>query len=303
MSDVGKDLTEDDLLTMVAGADDVGLQNGEEPKTRSFQAIIRVLEIINPGGTTVLFGHMAPPIVARIQSAIKKLYRPEDVQAGAVHLGMYMFRDFYCRVHVPIAFGSPSIEPINHIDLSEMQKRWMYSIPTEWERYHDQFFDLWDFGYGTMELGHSRTVPAGTISYMGMCRFHLQAASSVLATAYDYRGATQSALISVELALKAGLRDHGLSERDLRKFGHDLAKLADAYGAKAASFDLSRVNRVVATFPSYVPNRYADAQPTRLEAGEIVMGAQYIGSEVSRQLTDRNIRKDNPHIATRSYPA
>lgn len=303
MKDIGENLSEADLLTMVAAADDEGLAIGEEPKTRSFQALIRVLQRIDPGGTHVLAGKGAPPIVNRIHAAVRHLYRAEDIQAGAVHLGMYMFRDFFCRVHVPIVFGSPELEPIVHIDLSEMQKRWLYSIPGAWAAYHDQFFDLWDFGYGAMELGHSRPIPDETQSYIGMCRFHLQAASAVLTGAYDYRGATQSALISVELALKGGLLDQGEAPTRLKSIGHDLAKLTQEYGQRCVGFDVARVGRVVATFPSYVPNRYAAHQPSRIEAGEIVMRAQYVASEVTRQLTDRNIRRDNEHIEPRSYPA
>lgn len=302
MPDIGENLTESDLLSLIAQADDEGLAEGEEPTTRSFQAVIRVLQRIDPGGTHILTGRNAPTIVNRIHAAVKKLYRPEDLRAGAVHLGMFMFRDFFCRVHVPIAFGSPQIEPLSHIDLSEMQRRWLYSIPNEWAAFHDQFFDLWDFGYGAMELGHSRPVSGGTISYIAMCRFYLQAASAVLLGAYDYRGATQSALISVELALKGGLLDHRIDEKELKKLGHDLAKLAALYGERAPAFDAARVARVIGHFPSYVPNRYDPNQPSRMEAGNIVMGAQYIASEITRQLTDRNIRADNPHIAQRIFP-
>lgn len=302
MKEIGEDLSDEDLLTLVAAADDIGLAKGEEPGTRAFQAVLRVLQEINPGGSTTLTGDDAPPIVRRIHAAIEKLYRPQDLRARAVHLGVFMFRDFFFRFHIPIVFGSPQIEPIKHIDMSEMQKRWMYSAKSDWAAYHDQFFDLFDFGYGFMELGHDRPLNDKTISYIDKCRFQLQAAAAVLTTAYDYRGATQSALLSVELALKAGLLDHQVNERSLKKIGHDLVKLADEYGSKSENFDTERVAKVIETLPNYVPNRYSAEQPERIEAGQIVMGAQYIASEVVRQLTNRDIRSDNSGFSSRSYP-
>jgi hypothetical protein len=70
-----------------------------------------------------------------------------------------------------------------------------------------------------------------------------------------------------------------------------------------ANFDGERVARVVGAFPDYVRTRYAGPQPTRKEVGEVLMGAQYIASEVTRCFSDRDIRQDHPSQRTRVYPA
>ncbi len=54
--------------------------------------------------------------------------------------------------------------------------------------------------------------------------------------------------------------------------------------------------------PAYVENRYSSTQPTRIETGHIVMGAQYIAGEVMRQVTGYSIRCTHTPPQERVYP-
>jgi hypothetical protein len=51
-----------------------------------------------------------------------------------------------------------------------------------------------------------------------------------------------------------------------------------------------------------VASRYDTPPPGRVETGHILMGAQFIASEVTRQFSDRNCRSDNPSAPSRKYP-
>jgi hypothetical protein len=132
----------------------------------------------------------------------------------------------------------------------------------------------------------------------------LEAAAATATTAYDFRGTVQCALLGGELALKAGLAGHGISDAELgsRALGHNLAALADRLAQFEPDFDVNRVKRVVAAFPDFVQSRYNTQPPDRIETGHILMGAQYIGSEVTRCFSDRDYRKDNPAAPPRTYP-
>ena len=139
--------------------------------------------------------------------------------------------------------------------------------------------------------------------FLGLSRLHLHSASAVLTGGYDYRGAVQAGLLATELALKAGAAAQGLSEPDIEKFRHRNNVTADYVGKDWPTFDLARVKRVIAIQPPYVENRYSSTQPDRRDVGHIVMGAQYVVSEVVRQMTDRNFRSSIEPAFARRYPA
>lgn len=296
--------TDNELLHLLIEADDEGLAAGEEPRQREFENLQRVMNRLKPGAAYVLAGEMTPPLVRRIQALGRRLYRPEDIRVGGVHMGAFMFRDLFARLSVPICFGTVSIDPLEHLDLSDFQKDWLQHTPAEYGRLGDQFIDLMDFGYGVMEMGHSRDIGDHAKTLLSLARFHFQAAAATITGAYDLGGAAQSALLGTELSLKAGLAANSVPEDRLKtEFGHNFRKVAEALGEVEAGFETVRVVRVLDTFPAYVPNRYAGEQPGRTEAGHIVMGAQYIAAEVTRQLTDRDLRRDGGMAEPRRYPA
>lgn len=302
MSDAGE-LSDGELLRLLIDADDEGLAAGQEPRRRDFENVRRVMNQLHPGAGYVLAGKLTPPLVRRVQRLNRRLYRPEDIRTGGVHMGAFMFRDLFARLSIPVIFGEVNLDPLEHIDLSDFQKEWLQHSPAEYARLGDQFIDLMDFGYGVMEMGHSRDIGDQAHTLLGLARFHFQAAGATMTGAYDLGGAVQSALLATELTLKAGLAANGVSEDRLKQeFGHDFGKAAKALGQFEVAFDTDRVLRVLETYPAYVPNRYAGEQPGRIQAGHLVMGAQYVAAEVTRQLTDRNLRRDGGMDQPRSYP-
>jgi hypothetical protein len=172
------------------------------------------------------------------------------------------------------------------------------------EAYLDQFFDVADVQYGTQELRKPFATMELVVRFIGLSRLHLHSASAVLTGGYDHRGAAQAALLATELALKAGAAARGLSEHDVKdRFGHRNTDAADFVGKGQPSFDLARVKRVLATHPPFVINRYSATQPARREVGHLVMGAQYIVSEVVRLMSDRDFRSAAKPSLARRYPA
>lgn len=295
-------VSDDELRELVHCADDEGMRAGEEPKQRSFLNVLRVLKALRIDGVP-LVGENAPSIVRRIHAANNCLFRPEDQRGGGVHLGAFLFRDLFCRVSVPIIFGSPNIDFFQMIDLSDYQKSWLSNSPENIARLTDQAVDLLDFGYGWMEFGHGRSLDPRGASLIFRSHVQLEAAAATATGAYDYRGTIQSALLGSELAIKAGLAAHGLTDGELKDFGHNPVRAAKKLAELETNFDLDRVLRVVKLFPDYVQSRYAGAEPDRKKTGHILMGAQYIASEVTRLFSDRNLRSHNPDLHTRSYPA
>lgn len=295
-------LDDTDLLDALARADDEGIALGEEPSARSLLNVGRALRELGYG-TITLAGRNVPPIVKRAQELNRQLFVPKEIQTGGIHLGAFLFRDMFCRLYAPVMFGSPRVDFWAMLDLSDLQKRWISGSPETLDRFTDQSADILDFGYGTLEFGHGKQLDPRGADLIWRAHAQLEAAAATATSAYDYRGTVQSALLGTELALKAGLASLGISDPDLKNMGHNLEMLAARLGASVADFDTARVLRVVRTFPHFVQSRYNLPAPGRVETGHILMGAQFVASEVTRRFSDRDVRKTDPSLPARAYPA
>ena len=170
----------------------------------------------------------------------------------------------------------------------------------------DQVIDVGDADTGFETLTHPKASDPLVIKLLNLSRFHLHATAAILTGGYDYRGAVQSAILSTELVLKAGAVIAGATEAELgkrEKFGHDQTKSLNKAAEALQGLDCDRIARVVARQPNYVDNRYSDAQPSKIEAGHLAMGAQYVAAEVIRQISQEDLRATLNRPMTRSYPA
>lgn len=297
------DIPDENLLFLVGTTDKELFDAGEDIKQRYWNVPQAVMKKLGYPSGYVIAGAGKPKILQRIEDAFKSIYRKQDIAMGG-HIGVFMYRDIFARVGVPHVFGQVSINPFDFVELTPVQLRIIQTEPQEVATYIDQFSDIADVQYGTQELRTPFSKTELVVRYIGLSRLHLHSASAVLTGGYDYRGAVQSSLLATELALKSGAAALGLNDNEIkRNFNHDNGKIADFVGAGWSAFDVDRVKRVIATQPPYVPNRYSATQPDRREVGHLVMGAQYIVSEVVRQMSDRDFRSGAQPPVARRYPA
>lgn len=299
----GDDISDTELLRALMAADDLHMAQGLEPSARSFLNVGKALESI--GIHAVLMGFGAPPIVERTRELNDKLFTPKELRDGGMHLGAFLFRDMFCQLHAPIAFGECMIDFFKMVDLNDIQKAWLAEKPDALACFVDQAADILDFGYGWTEFGHGRQLEARAKDLIWRSHVQLEAAAATATSACDFRGTVQSALLGAELALKAGLAAHGITDKELagRAIGHNLSAAAEHLGEFEPLLDVARIQRVAARMPNFVDSRYNSPPPGRVETGHILMGAQYIASEVTRRFSDRDCRADNASAVPRAYPA
>lgn len=296
------DIPDENLLYLVGTTDKKLFDAGEDIKQRYWKVPDEVMKKLGYI-SYVMAGPGKPAILERIEAAFASIYRKQDIAMGG-HIGIFMYRDIFARIGVPMAYGTVSINPFEHVELTSVQLRIIQTEPEEMETYLDQFSDVADVQYGVSEIKKPFSENELVGRFIGLARLHLHSASAVLTGGYDYRGAVQSSLLATELSLKSGAAALGLDEDEIRKrYGHDNAKIADFVGSGWTRFDLARVKRVIAKQPPYVLNRYSAAQPDRREVGNLVMGAQYAVSEVVRQMCDRDFRRYLKPSVARRYPA
>ncbi|MCG2642434.1 MULTISPECIES: hypothetical protein [Bradyrhizobium] len=294
------DVSDDALLLMVVKADEDLFAAGEDIRQRQFN-VPRVVMRQLGYASFVMFGPNTP-LPDRIRAQFARLYSAHDLALGG-HIGVFMFRDVFARVGVPHIYGRAAIVPMEHVELTDIQKRILANEPDTFDAYHDQFADLFDLEYGIRELRAPYAQIELVERFLNLSRLHLHGAAAVLTGGYDFRGAVQSALLATELALKALAAATGLDEDDIKdEYGHRIDRLINYLESKWPAFDAARARRVTEAQPRYVGNRYAKDQPKRVEVGHTVMGAQYLAGEVTRQLSDRDFKKGVGEPWPRKYP-
>lgn len=295
------DVSDDALLLLVVKADERLFAAGEDIRRRQFnvpRVVMQQLGYVSYG----LFGAYTPPILNRIREQFARLYSAHDLAVGG-HIGLFMFRDVFARVGIPHIYGTVAIAPMEHVELTDVQKRILENETDSFDAYHDQFADLFDLEYGVREMRAPYAQMEMVERFLNLSRLHLHGAAAILTGGYDFRGAVQSGLLATELALKALAAATGLGGNDIRdKYGHHLDRLINYLEPKWPTFDAARVRRVTEAQPPYVRNRYAKEQPNRVEVGHTVMGAQYVAGEVTRQLSGRDFRKGAGQPWPRKYP-
>ncbi len=296
------DLDDEELLYIVGTTDKELFEAGADIKRRYLEVPQTIMRRFGYVSYTMA-GRGKPQILDRIEAIFASIYRKQDVAMGG-HIGVFMYRDIFAKIKVPHIYGRVKIKPFDFVELTSVQLRIIQTEQDQIETYVDQFYDVADIQYGIQELIKPFNEIELVVRFIDLARLHLHAASAVLTGGYDYRGAVQSSILATELALKAAAAAQGLTEDEIRqRFGHNASGIARFVRESWQSFDLDRVERVISTHPPYVKNRYSAEQPERRTVGHLVMGAQYLVSEVVRHLSSRNFRESMKSPMKRRYPA
>ena len=278
-----------ELFDLILNLEDELLAEGFDPKSRHLELPHRVMSQLGYD-SYICSGPNSPELFHRIRKIHQTLYRTKDVSVGGLHGGAFMFRGIAAEVRIPLFLGSVKINPFKHNDLSSRQIEWLRSDPEHTEAYVSIFSDLFDFSACLNSFGGYAKPPEPARPLFGLATFQIQGAGATLCAAFNERGAIQSSLIGAELALKAALAGKGVSDADLKEYGHNLSLLVEAVGNLYGSFELASVEARMRLLPNLVDNRYSPEQLSRMETGDIVMTGQYIAGAVARAVTGGSFR-------------
>ena len=101
----------------------------------------------------------------------RSLYRRSDLAMGGIHGGIFMFRDVFARISIPLAYGQVAFKPLELTDLSPMQLKWLCSRPADLQMFMDQFTDIFDFAGGVGNLATTRPLQKKRTKYSGWQHF------------------------------------------------------------------------------------------------------------------------------------
>ena len=296
------DVSDQRLFELVTEEDRRLFDEGMELRRRDWGVTSAVIRRLGYVGYT-LAGRGTPPEVRRIQTIYRDLYGRHAL-AGGGHMGVYMWRDAYYRIAFPYIYGTVQISFLDCVELQPAQKYLLRHEPDEMNKIVDQVCDAGDAQYGSREFKDAYRGNELAERFIDRAMTNLHGAAAILTGGYDPRGAIQSSLLAVELALKGGVAaSTGLDEGAIRKcYGHRSDKLCEDITKHWPLFDDKRVAHVIAGNPDFVQSRYQQGQPPAREVGRIAMNAQYVVAEMIRQLSDRDLRSSLQPALLRTYP-
>ena len=280
--------TDEELWALVLDLEDEMCAKGIDQRRRSFLLPVKAMERLGYASFS-LSSNNSPLLFNRIQSIQRTLYRDKDVAVGGIHGGAFMFRAIATLVYVPIIFGTVQIDPFAYCDLSSKQIEWLRRTEGQERKYLVNFCNLFDLAACINPMSGYREVSDRVVSHLRLSAMQTQAAGAALCAAFDERGAIQSSLIAAELAMKAGLLNVGMLNKELRALGHDFEKMVRALNRVYPSLKTEEALGHVKKLPKLVTNRYSPEQPGRIQTGEIVMASQAIIGEVARLLTEGSL--------------
>lgn len=282
-----------DLTKLVIEIDDELIEEQTEPFQRPFNAYIRIARRLQPNRQCAI---QSDPLFKAVINIYEQLYRQKDMSMPPMHVGAFMFRDIFFPLRIPLILGQPAINPVDFlVDISEIQKHWLFSDRQAGLTFFDQAIDLMDFVYGLDDLKDG-DLPSKTKDWWQLAKQQLEAAAATLLGSFNKHSVIQNCCMATELLLKGALFANEVTEKVLANknlgYGHNLHNLVIKSAEHLENFDYEVASFAVKQLPDYVESRYGTKNFSRVDLGNFLMISQFIGGEILRQFSDRNFRID-----------
>lgn len=292
------------LRDIVVAIDEQMRREGVPIAARTLQLAMRISEQLN---TPLLWG---TPVQDAAQEMLAELYPPGHLGIPASYAGAFLFKDVIYKINMGMILGAVTFDLDRLIaNMPPERVRQLKADPEAYARYIDQCCDVADLALGFMDL-KKRPLAEPTAMHRLEAGFaHLQqAAAGAVSADVSMDGVMHSVLLSSECFLKGALIASGFSDEQMRRHhGHNVASLVREFAQTYSSSDGEALGRASALIPGSVHERYEHMGYSKEAAGLGVMAAQFIGGEVVRELTPRDIRaslrRDGiPHRPPRTFP-
>lgn len=278
-----------DLDSLVMEIDDELIKEGYQPFQRPLNACARIGKRIGIGFT---IGQEKDDFVEAVHKIYEKLYRISDLNTPPMHIGTFMFRDVFLPLRVFVIYGEVQLDLMQCMpDVPENILRRIFHEDETGNTLCDQWIDLYDFVYGVDDASKENKHPEQAIELWLLAKQQLEGAAATLLGSIDKYTVIQNSLIAMELLLKGALSAHGMTEAEVKSYGHKMSDLVEKACEAMPYADHARLKLVIGRAPKLVERRYQMKDYKRTELGQIMMDAQYVAGEVLRQFADRDMRR------------
>lgn len=277
-----------DLDTLVIEVDDQLIEEGYEPFQRPMSACSRIAGRL---GLSFIIDREKDEFVEAVHSTYEKLYRKSDLYMPPMHIGIFAFRDVFLPLRILLGFGVVQLNPTQGMkDVPENVLKWVFQKDETAYALYDQWVDLFDFVYGLDDVLKLKKQNVQAIEFWQLAKQQLEGAAATLLGSIDKYTVIQNSVIAIELLFKGALLARGITETEVRDYGHKMQNLVDKACEVLPEADHARLKMIASRAPKLIERRYQMKDYKRTELGQIMMDAQYVAGEVLRQFSDRDVR-------------
>lgn len=244
----------------------------------------------------------------RVASEIlESLYPWGSMGFRHAYTGAFYYKDAIYPLGVGTVLGRVTLQLESFIvGLSPDRWHQLKGDPAAHGRYIDQCCDVADLNLGLGDL-RQRGIQNPVLSRLEAGVGHLQSASEAATGHIARDGIMHSTFLSAEVLLKGGLLAAGFTDGKLKSIGHNYIALVAEFSETFPQVDKAALERAGSFLPKSVSERYEHMAYSTEAAGYSIMACQFIGGEVFRLLTKRDLRSSlkldgSPYRPERSFP-
>jgi len=238
---------------------------------------------------------------------LETLYPPGALAFKHTFTGAFLYKDAIYPLGIGTVFGNVRIK-LENLIVGLPPERWrqLKGDPAAYGAFIDQCCDVADLSQGLDDRrkmypeapGHAR-LEAGV--------GHLQTASEAATSQAASDGIMHAVFLAGEILLKGALMAAGVPDKKLRSIGHKAAALITELCEAYPNADGETLRRALGFLPKSVSERYEHQAYSTEAIGVGIMATQFIGGEVFRLLTGRDLRSSikldgSPYRPERVFP-
>lgn len=216
---------------------------------------------------------------------------PGAHHVGSVYTGVYLYDTAFWPVHVPLIFGTVSIEALDCLEtMPKPIKETLGSSHQDMWNYATHWVNCIDHGYGHMDLASSQRLTPRASRFLSAAHAEIQGANSQLLETHPIHKAILSLRMANEIFLKAVLvQELDLPDGKLMDISHQLQDAANRCSDVTGEKTFEEIAKRVHVYPP-VSARYDQSKWSTDEVWEAATLAQLTAAAVTRLYSDRDTR-------------
>lgn len=234
---------------------------------------------------------MDDPVVKKIFDWFYERSPPGAHQVGSVYTGVYLYDTAFWPVHVPMIFGTVSVNALDCLETMPVQiKRTLESSHQDIWTYVDHWANCMDYGFGQMDLNGSSRLQPRALKFLGAGHAEFVGANAQLLEPRPNAKAILGMRMATEIFLKAVLvQELDLTDNELMKLSHKLEDSANACAETTKEEVFEQVGKRASLYPP-VSARYDDTKWSHTRVWQAATLTQLTAATVTRLYTDRKMR-------------
>jgi len=218
--------------------------------------------------------------------------QPGSQAIGAMFTGAFFFDACFWPLNIPIGYGKFSINAVECLE--SMPKSLKDQLL---QSHHDQWnlalywVDCCDYAYGINEIINKGNLKAKALRFLQNADRELAGAIAQLVIPRPNLKAILALRMACEIFLKVLLiQEQDLSDKELKKIGHEIKDIADKCFALTKTQDFDSVSKAIGAYPE-VSDRYDGVEREMTDVWKALCVTQIAATAVIRQYTGRDMRK------------